>query len=208
MSGQVQCPAWRRGRGWVAHDTEHGVYGHGRTLHLAGASLAEGLALLGVGAAVVLVPQSPELDALRRAEQEREAALHAAVAALVLRRASARDIAAATGASPRRVQRILAELAHGAHRAGCEATRNCHPVTCVNDKRVTDLATRRVPANGVRHPARDRRNDTACHSRPTRCVHAARIHRTDLPLHAAMQKRARANPDTGHPSIGQPPGHK
>ncbi|MFJ3793532.1 hypothetical protein [Kitasatospora sp. NPDC090091] len=109
MSTPLECRAGRRGRTWVVHVPEYGVYGHGRTLKAARESTVQGLSLVGVAAEVRLVPVTPELEALRSAESAYTAALGEAVAALALRRATVRDIALATGASVAQVRRVLAE---------------------------------------------------------------------------------------------------
>lgn len=108
MSEIIECRAIRRGRTWVAHAIEHGVYGSGRTLRLARASVEEGLALAGLTSEVEIVPVTPELEKLRAADDARTAALIEAVKALALRRATLRDIAEATGEPMAYVKRLLA----------------------------------------------------------------------------------------------------
>lgn len=108
MSEVIECQASRRGRTWVAHVAEHGVYGSGRTLRLVRASVKEGLALVGVTTAVQVTPVTPELERLRAAEDTVAAAMAEAVKALALRRATLRDIADATGMPVRRVKQLLA----------------------------------------------------------------------------------------------------
>ncbi|MYT24875.1 hypothetical protein GTW69_32145 [Streptomyces sp. SID7760] len=111
MSEVIECRATRRGRLWVAHEPEHGVYGSGRTLQLVRKSVEDGLALVGVTAEVKIIPVTPELEILRAAEDARTAALAKAVEALALRRASRSDIALATGASVKQVKLLLARPA-------------------------------------------------------------------------------------------------
>lgn len=101
--------ATRRGRHWLVHVPEHNVYGCGRTLRAADASARGALKLLGVDADLTLVADTPELAALRAADEVRTAALRAAVTALRMRRATITDIAAATGAKARDVKAILAD---------------------------------------------------------------------------------------------------
>ncbi|MFS0691640.1 hypothetical protein [Streptomyces nitrosporeus] len=113
MSEVIECRATRRGRLWVAHEPEHGVYGSGRTLRLVRESVEDGLALVGVTAEVKIIPVTPELETLRAAEDARTTALAKAVEALALRRASRSDIALATGASVKQVKLILARPAEG-----------------------------------------------------------------------------------------------
>ncbi|MGI5337747.1 hypothetical protein ACQEVS_10260 [Streptomyces sp. CA-181903] len=109
MSEVIACRAIRRGRVWVAHVPEHGVYGVGHTLKAARASVERGLALLGMSAEVVVTPTAPELETLRSAEDAYAAALSAAVSALSLRRATLSDISTATKVPIRRVKALLAE---------------------------------------------------------------------------------------------------
>ncbi|MFJ5851296.1 MULTISPECIES: hypothetical protein [unclassified Streptomyces] len=108
MSADIECRATRRGRLWVAHEPKDGVYGSGRTLRLVRESVEDGLALVGVSAKVRITPVTPELEALRAAEDAYTAALDAAVKALARRRATLGDIAEATGAPVARVKRFLA----------------------------------------------------------------------------------------------------
>ncbi|MFF1717306.1 hypothetical protein [Streptomyces sp. NPDC058268] len=105
----IECQASRRGRTWVTHIREHGVYGHGRTLKATHDSTAQGLELVGVSAKVSIVPVTPELEELRAAEDAYETALGKAVSALALRRTTLRDIALATKVPTTRVRRLLAE---------------------------------------------------------------------------------------------------
>ncbi|MEU5430542.1 hypothetical protein AB0H73_33765 [Streptomyces olivoreticuli] len=109
MSESIECRASWRGGTWVGHVPEHGVYGHGRTLKAARASITEGLALVGVTAEVAIIPMTPELEELRSVEDAYAEALRAAVAALALRRATLSDISLATGVPIRRVKVLLAE---------------------------------------------------------------------------------------------------
>ncbi|MFD7340400.1 hypothetical protein ACFV98_31120 [Streptomyces violascens] len=113
MSEVIECRASRRGRLWVAHEPERGVYGSGRTLRLVRASIEDGLALIGVIAEVKIIPVTPELEELRDADDARTAALAKAVEALALRRASRSDIALATGASVKQVKLLLPRPAEG-----------------------------------------------------------------------------------------------
>lgn len=92
---------------WVAGILQHGVYGHGSTLRALHRDLTQGLALAGVTADVVLVPSSPELERLRRAEAASQAALTDAVRALAARGHTPRDIADATGATASEVAAAL-----------------------------------------------------------------------------------------------------
>ncbi|MGW5928795.1 hypothetical protein ACWF2L_21480 [Streptomyces anulatus] len=108
MSEVIECRATRRGRKWVAHVSEHGVYGSGRSLRLVRASVEGGLALVGVTANVQITPVTPELERLRAAEDAHTAATAEAVKALALRRATLRDIADATGVPVQRVKQLLA----------------------------------------------------------------------------------------------------
>ncbi|MFD8609520.1 hypothetical protein [Streptomyces sp. NPDC059631] len=108
MTESIECPATRRGRTWVAHASEHGVYGSGRTLRLVRESVEKGLALVGVTREVKITPVMPELEQLRAADDARAAALAKAVKALAVRRATPRDIADATGVPVRRVKQLLA----------------------------------------------------------------------------------------------------
>lgn len=101
--------AHRRGRTWVTYLVEHSVYAHGRTLKATEANAVEGLALVGVRAAVTLTPVTPELEMLRAADDTRQQALRAAVYSLALRRTTLRDIALATRAPAWLVKQLLAE---------------------------------------------------------------------------------------------------
>lgn len=111
MSETVEGQTHRRGRTWVTHLAEHGVYAHGRTLRATEANAVEGLELVGVRAEVTLISVTPELEALRAADDAREQALRAAVHALALRRTTRRDIALATRAPAWQVKQILSEQA-------------------------------------------------------------------------------------------------
>ncbi|MFJ4342659.1 hypothetical protein [Streptomyces sp. NPDC088915] len=108
MSEVIECRAVRRGRLWVAHEPEHGVYGSGRTLRLVRESVEGGLAAVGVTAEVTITAVTPELEKLRAVEEARTAALIEAVKALALRKATLRDIAEATGVPAAHVKRLLA----------------------------------------------------------------------------------------------------
>ncbi|MGW0665290.1 hypothetical protein [Streptodolium elevatio] len=70
----IQSWAVRSGRSWVVHVTEHGVYGHGRTLGAARENTEQGLAQVAQVAAVVLTPTTAELQTLRAAEATYQAA--------------------------------------------------------------------------------------------------------------------------------------
>ncbi|MEU7317449.1 hypothetical protein [Streptomyces sp. NPDC007083] len=109
MNEVIECRATRRGRKWVAHEPEHGVYGAGRTLRLVRRSIEAGLASISVTAEVKIIPVTPELEKLRSIDDARETALREAVAALALRRTSVPDIAQATGETVAQVKRLLAE---------------------------------------------------------------------------------------------------
>ncbi|MFJ5142953.1 hypothetical protein [Streptomyces sp. NPDC088707] len=109
MSDSIRATALRLGREWVVQVPEHGVYSHGTTLKRARASVAEGLALVGVTAEVTLIAESPELERLRAADAARMEALTVAVSAFLLRRTSLSDIALATGEPVRVVKSIIAE---------------------------------------------------------------------------------------------------
>jgi predicted RNase H-like HicB family nuclease len=111
VSKTIECKASRRGRTWVVHVPEYGVYGHGRTLKAAHENTTQGLALAGVTAEVTITPLTPELEKLRSAEEAYAVALSDAVAALALRRTTLRDIAVATNVPTTRVKLILAESA-------------------------------------------------------------------------------------------------
>ncbi|MFD7552466.1 hypothetical protein [Streptomyces sp. NPDC059816] len=114
MTTTIECPATRRGRYWVARVPGHHVYGQGRTLKAVGENTAKGLALVGVTAEVTIVPTTPELAALREAENTRRAAEIEAMVTLDLRRATLGDIARATGVPRSRVKQILADQARTA----------------------------------------------------------------------------------------------
>ncbi|MFJ4774723.1 hypothetical protein ACIP88_37455 [Streptomyces uncialis] len=104
----IECRATRRGRIWVAHLPEHGVFGHGRTLKTVCENILQGLALVGVTAEVHITADTPELEKLRSAKAAYEAALTEAVDALALRRAPLRDIAQATETTVTGVRGVLA----------------------------------------------------------------------------------------------------
>lgn len=110
MNNVIECQAVRRGRAWVAHVSEHGVYGDGRTLKAVHANIRQGLELVGKNDEVVVVAASPELDRLRDAQDAYTEALRVAVSSLALRRAPLADIAAATGVRRSVVKAILAGL--------------------------------------------------------------------------------------------------
>lgn len=103
----IECRATRHADTWVASVPRHGVYGHGRTLRALHSNLAQGLALVGVTTEITLVPISPELERLRRAEAAVEAALSEAVTALAAHGGTPRDIADATGVTSTRVAAAL-----------------------------------------------------------------------------------------------------
>lgn len=109
MSDSIECRAYRRGRAWVAHVPEHGVYGYGRTLKAVRDSIADGLAHADVTAQVTVVAVTPELENLRSVEDTYTTALRAAVAALALHSTTPGDIALATGAPTKRVKALLAD---------------------------------------------------------------------------------------------------
>ncbi|WP_424862989.1 hypothetical protein [Streptomyces sp. MMS24-I29] len=109
MNENIECRATRRGRTWVAHVPEYGVYGHGRTLKQVRASVAAGLELVGVSAEVTVIPVTPELEELRSAEDAYTKALEKATAALALRRVTLTDISRATRTPVRQVKVFLAE---------------------------------------------------------------------------------------------------
>ncbi|MGW6605596.1 hypothetical protein [Streptomyces sp. NPDC055036] len=113
MSETIECRASRRGRAWVVHIPEHGVYGHGRNLKAAHENTMQGLTLAGVAAAITITPMTPELEKLRSAEDAYTAALSEAVAALALRRTTLRDIALATRVPTARVKQLLAGSTKG-----------------------------------------------------------------------------------------------
>ncbi|MFE7115569.1 hypothetical protein ACFU99_09120 [Streptomyces sp. NPDC057654] len=99
----IESRATRHADTWVASVPQHGVYGHGRTLRALHSNLAQGLALVGVTTEITLVPISPELERLRRAEAAYEAALADAVTTLTAHGGTPRDIADATGVTTARV---------------------------------------------------------------------------------------------------------
>ncbi|WP_433855175.1 hypothetical protein [Streptomyces kronopolitis] len=109
MSEIIMGQAHRRGRTWVTHLAEHGVYADGRTLRATEANAVEGLELVGVRAEVTVTPVTPELETLRAADDAREQALRAAVHSLALRRTTRHDIALAARAPAWLVKQILAE---------------------------------------------------------------------------------------------------
>ncbi|MER5883077.1 hypothetical protein ABT160_04540 [Streptomyces sp. NPDC001941] len=100
----VECEAARRGNIWIAHLTQHGVFGCGRTLRATRRSVEEGLALLGIAADVELTPTSPELVTLRDAEAQYARALQAAVERLSRQGATLGDTSKATRLSVKRVK--------------------------------------------------------------------------------------------------------
>ncbi|MBF6339774.1 hypothetical protein IU450_28365 [Nocardia abscessus] len=110
MSESIECRANRRGRTWVAHVPEHGVYGYGRTLTAVRKSIKDGLAHVGVTAEVTIIAVTPELENLRSVEDTYTTALREAVAALALHSTTLGDIALATGAPTKRVKALHAEL--------------------------------------------------------------------------------------------------
>jgi hypothetical protein len=95
----IECPATWHADVWLAGIPQHGVYSHGSTLRALHHHLTQGLALAGVTAEVALVPSSPELERLRRAQAAAQTALKDAVKALAARGHTPRDIADATGAT-------------------------------------------------------------------------------------------------------------
>ncbi|MGW3311475.1 hypothetical protein ACWDG9_33385 [Streptomyces sp. NPDC001073] len=111
MSTTITCRANRRGRTWVVHVPEHGVYAHGRTLKATRENTRQGLALVGVTTEVAITPVTPELEKLRSVEDAYMTALSEAVGALALRRTTLSDIASATGTSAKEVKLLLAERA-------------------------------------------------------------------------------------------------
>ncbi|MFF3788191.1 hypothetical protein [Streptomyces sp. NPDC001933] len=111
MSETIECLASRLNRTWLVHVLEHGVYGTGRTLKKTRENTQQGLALVGVTAEVTITPTSPELEALRAAENAYTAALNEAVAAMALRQTTLSDIAQATRVPIRQVKQLLAERA-------------------------------------------------------------------------------------------------
>ncbi|MGW2984090.1 hypothetical protein [Streptomyces goshikiensis] len=138
MSEVIECRATRRGRTWVVHIREHGVYGSGRTLRLVRANVEEGLALVGVTPAVKITPETPELERLRAADDARTAALAEAVKALALRRATLRDIADATRVPVARVKQLLAGSAAAPGIQPAEAPEECTCVlTCAEDPKTS-----------------------------------------------------------------------
>lgn len=110
MSQSIECRAYRRGRAWVAHVPEHGVYGYGRTLKAVRDSIADGLAHVGVTAEVTVVVVTPELEKLRSVEDAYTSALREAVTALALCSTTLGDITLATGAPTTRIKALIAEL--------------------------------------------------------------------------------------------------
>ncbi|WP_040793410.1 hypothetical protein [Nocardia paucivorans] len=110
MSQSIECRANRRGRIWVAHVPEHGVYGYGRTLNAVRESIEDGLAHVGVTAEVTVIAVTPELEHLRSVEDTYTMALREAVASLMLCSTTPGDIASATGVPTTRVKALLAEL--------------------------------------------------------------------------------------------------
>ncbi|WP_280245846.1 MULTISPECIES: hypothetical protein [Nocardia] len=111
MTERIECRANRRDRMWVAHVSEHGVYGYGRTLKAVRESIEDGLAHIGVTAEVTVVAVTPELEHLRSVQHIYTTALREAVAALALASTPLGDIASATGAPTKQVKALLAELA-------------------------------------------------------------------------------------------------
>ncbi|MEW2434293.1 hypothetical protein AB0952_08930 [Streptomyces caniferus] len=111
MSETIECQANRRGRTWVVHLPEHGVYGHGRTLKAVGENVTKGLALVGVTAGVTITPVTPELEKLRALKDAYTLALSEAVTALALRRTTLRDIALATSTPTTKVKLLLVDSA-------------------------------------------------------------------------------------------------
>ena len=109
MSQAIECQVVRLGRTWVVSSTEHGVYGHGRTLRAARDNIVQGLALLGVTGEIEMILMTPELERLRCAREAYTAALKEAVIALALRQTSLTDIALATGVPAGQAREILAE---------------------------------------------------------------------------------------------------
>lgn len=99
----IECRATQHADTWVASVPQHGVYGHGRTLRALHSNLTQGLALIDVTTEIRLVPVSPELERLRRAEAAYEAALSDAVTTLAAHGGTPRDIADATGVTTTRV---------------------------------------------------------------------------------------------------------
>ncbi|BDT85956.1 hypothetical protein [Nocardia cyriacigeorgica] len=110
MSERIECLAYRRGREWVAHVPEHGVYGHGPTLKAVRRSTAEGLAYIGITANVTAVAASPELENLRTIADTYSTALREAVHALARCSATVGDIASATNVPTQRIRALLAEI--------------------------------------------------------------------------------------------------
>jgi hypothetical protein len=99
----IECQASRDSEMWVAGIPRHGVYGYGHTLRALRDNLIQGLALVGVTTSITIVPVSPELLRLRRAEAAYEAALTDAVTALTAHGSTAGDVAEATGVPIARV---------------------------------------------------------------------------------------------------------
>ncbi|WP_280453141.1 hypothetical protein [Nocardia cyriacigeorgica] len=110
MSERIECLAYRRGREWVAHVPEHGVYGHGPTLKAVRRNIAEGLAYIGITASVTVVAASPELENLRTIADTYATALREAVQALARCAATVGDIASATNVPTPRIKALLAEI--------------------------------------------------------------------------------------------------
>ncbi|MEU5900282.1 hypothetical protein [Streptomyces venezuelae] len=105
----IECRATRHADTWVASVPQHRVYGHGRTLRALRINLIQGLALVGVTTEITLVPNSPELERLRRAEAAYEAAQRDAVTALAAHDCTPRDIADATRLKSTRVAALRSE---------------------------------------------------------------------------------------------------
>ncbi|MFD8249197.1 hypothetical protein [Nocardia sp. NPDC059691] len=110
MTDSIECRATRRGRMWVAHVAERGVYGYGQTLKAVRASIVDGLAHIGVTAEVTVIAVTPELENLRAVQHTYTTALREAVAALASASTPLGDIALATGAPTKQVRLLLAEL--------------------------------------------------------------------------------------------------
>jgi hypothetical protein len=110
VTESIECRATRRGRDWVVHVPEHGVYGYGGTLKAVRESIEDGLAHVGVTAEVTVIAVTPELENLRSLQHTYRTALREAVAALASSSATLGDIALATGAPTKRVKALLAEL--------------------------------------------------------------------------------------------------
>ncbi|MDE1672020.1 hypothetical protein [Nocardia gipuzkoensis] len=110
MTESIEARATRRGRMWVAHVSEHGVYGCGQTLKAVRESIVDRLAHIGVTAEVTVIAVTPELENLRSVQHTYSTALREAVAALARASTSLGDIALATGAPTKQVKLLLAEL--------------------------------------------------------------------------------------------------